>query len=646
MPGYPAYLLPNPAVLGRVGVRASLQMRTRGHTQMVRSRIPLAASVLLFSVHCTTSQSPPGAELAPPLQRAASLTVPSGLTGNGPHAMVVCRFSNGSNNCFPAGTPDISDAASLNAALVPPDAWFATSAFPIGFPFVHSWAVGQPINFWSYTGTFPDNTGAFASAAQNPGTIPPNMDLDDRSLFPGATGASGAQLHFTRLFTGFLKIPAGSATRSFAIASDDGYSFALGGTPAGLVSATDFGNHSIVQAYRIPSNGAVVNATFPDTAQLYPFALAAYQNGAISGVEFSWAPGADNPAPTFDGATKIWDPKNFTLVPIGNIYSPDVRATMSWTGSAKPGGVVTFHAVIENKGVVAAFPAKTPPDLTAGGCATKDGLCFTLALPVSQFNPATIHVNGAASAPTNLTTTIANTLVPVSFRSAQANELSPGDSVSIDVSVAIATQVAANATVGAQGRITGHATDPSVFTPSGIDPPYSLAVLTNDPTVIGTGDSGNRPGGASGNPPVSWAFGGFSPEASSPVPAANALLAVSPAVGGDDDDPTVITMGAAPATGPVLDAAVPAAVGSSVNLVTIQGTTAAAVPVRVELTNSQASITAAQCNALDGHANWTWDTINNVCDCFLPTAGVSWRCQAIALSHCAPRAPRLTATAM
>src|SRR5207248_3117192 len=172
------------------------------------------------------------------------------------------------------------------------------------------------INFWSYTGTFPDNAGPFAA----PSDI---MDLDDRSLFPGATPGSGAQLHFTRLFTGFLALPAASTTRTFAVAANDGYAFSLGGTTTGLVTASDFLNHSIVLAYRTNTN--VFDASFPDTAVLYPFALAAYQNGDISGVELAWAAGAKagNPAPTFAGNPARWSPGNYSLVPSTQIYSPD-----------------------------------------------------------------------------------------------------------------------------------------------------------------------------------------------------------------------------------------------------------------------------------------------------------------------------------
>src|SRR5256885_4443259 len=190
---------------------------------MIRSRIALAVSVSLATVHCSTN--PLGSpELAAP-RRAAAITVPAGSAGNGPHAMVVCRSDLGTNDCLLGG--DIANATDLNAALVPPDAWFAAATFPIGFPYVHSWELGREINFWSYTGTFPDNTGAFASSPTSG-----DVDLDDRSLFPGAAPNSGAQFHFTRLFTGFIALPAGLTTRTFAVAADDGYSFALGGGTA------------------------------------------------------------------------------------------------------------------------------------------------------------------------------------------------------------------------------------------------------------------------------------------------------------------------------------------------------------------------------------------------------------------------------
>src|SRR4051812_43559143 len=414
---------------------------------MIRSRIALAISVSLTVVHCTTNL-PGSPELAAP-RRATEITVPAGSSGNGPHAMVVCRSDTGTNDCFPGG--DIANAADLNAALVPPDAWFAAGSFPIGFPYVHSWELGREINFWSYTGTFPDNTGAFAATTGG-------MDLDDRSLFPGAAPNSGAQFHFTRLFTGFIALPAGSTTttRTFAVAADDGYSFALGGTTAGLVTKSDFGNHSIVDAYRTPEN--VFDATFPDTVQLYPFALATYQNGAaspISGVELAWAPGAkaDNPGPTFNvpNGSRQWDPKTYSLVPGGQIYSPDVRATMTWSGGSTAGSTVTFIALIRNVGPVAAFPAAaSPPDIAPNSCNGAFGLCFTLALPRGQFDPASITINGTP-VPNNVIDNGTNLLVASAFAAPGSNQLLPGDAVSLRISAKIAAGIAAGTKLYAQG---------------------------------------------------------------------------------------------------------------------------------------------------------------------------------------------------
>ncbi|MFL5398863.1 MAG: hypothetical protein ACJ79P_13275, partial [Myxococcales bacterium] len=189
-------------------------MRTRGHTQMVRSRIPLAASVLLFSVHCTTSQAPPGELSSPRESPSAALTV--GSVGNGPHAMVICSARSG-NDCNTGN--NITNVTQFNTAIAPRDAWFATAPLPIGFGAVHSWALGRAINFWSYTGigTVPAMAGPFFGPDAD-------MDIDDRSMFPLDAQTVNNQARFERLFTGFIALPAtASTTRTFAVAADDGY---------------------------------------------------------------------------------------------------------------------------------------------------------------------------------------------------------------------------------------------------------------------------------------------------------------------------------------------------------------------------------------------------------------------------------------
>src|ERR1700704_6201059 len=100
---------------------------------MIRNRIALLVSVALGSVQCTTNPAASPTEVADPARRASALTVPAGTVGNGPHAMVVCQSNTGTNDCFDAATPDITNTATLNAALAPPDAWFAKALFPIPF---------------------------------------------------------------------------------------------------------------------------------------------------------------------------------------------------------------------------------------------------------------------------------------------------------------------------------------------------------------------------------------------------------------------------------------------------------------------------------------------------------------------------------
>jgi hypothetical protein len=583
---------------------------------MIRYRIALAASVLLATVHCTTSQSPPGTELTPPRDGASSaLTVPASA-GNGPYAMVVCPSRSG-NDCNTGNT--IASAANFNVAISQLDPWFATASLPIGFGAVHSWALGQSINFWSYTGTFPNAAGPFFGPDVD-------MDIDDRSMFPLAAQTLNNQAHFQRVFSGFIALPAGSSTtRTFAVAADDGYFLAIGTNP-GTVTISQFPAAAHPIAY---STQNAVGPIFASTTQLYPFVLGTYTNAAVSAVEFAWADGAlaTNTLPSL--AANVWSKGTFSLVPGAQMYSPDVRATMTWTSDvpAAANKTVTFHARVENVGPVPAFSAGDPPDVPAS-CPATQGLCFTLLLPVSAFNAGslgTVTVNGATVTPA-VKTNATNALVAFPLG---VDSLPAGAVVTVEIPVNIAA--GALGTIRAQGRVTGHATDPTLIAGAAVSPSYTLAVLTNDPTLSEPGDSGNRPSG----------LRGFAPEDPASTPSPVALI--STAIGTDDDDPTTISIGSvAPTTSPTVNSISP--VLSSLNAVPISGTATTPMSMRVVLQNSQAPITQALCNALPVNT-WSWDTENGVCACVSKPTSPSWQCDPAALPDCPGTGACYTATA-
>src|SRR5205823_7831821 len=100
---------------------------------------------------------------------------------------------------------------------------------------------------------------------------------------------------------------------------------------------------------------------FPAGGGIFPFMLAASQNGSSSGLELAWAdPGSDS---------------TFALIPMTSMYSPDVHAPLAVAGPLVAGGQVTFTSTVSNQGTAPAFPGN-PAD---------GGLLFTLALPLSAF---------------------------------------------------------------------------------------------------------------------------------------------------------------------------------------------------------------------------------------------------------------------
>jgi hypothetical protein len=236
-----------------------------------------------------------------------------------------------------------------------------------------------------------------------------------------------------------------------------------------------------------------------------------------------------------------------------------------------------------------------------------------------------------------------NILVPIPFASTGTNQLLPGDSATITVTARIAAGIATGTRIYAQGRVTGHATDPAIFGSASFAPPYSLAVLTND-VVPGVDraslvDAGNRPGGFTGAPVpnVRWELSGFTNEAN---PTANNRVSIIPAeLGGDDDDATLIVAGSLPPGTPSFAAGKPAALNSGLVTVAISGVSAG-LAVRVALANTQTPITQATCPV---SATWSWDTLNRECAC-RPVSTTAWVCDAVALPDCAAGASCYVAT--
>ena len=132
--------------------------------------------------------------------------------------MVVCANANAatfptSPNC---GAATISSAADLVTALAVPALDPAQT-----FPVAHSFVLPHEVNFWSYAAANP-NQGAFYSTGPTG-----NMDVDDRSLFPGASPTSAAPTNYARAFTGYLAVPqpagtTGDFVKTLAVGVNDG----------------------------------------------------------------------------------------------------------------------------------------------------------------------------------------------------------------------------------------------------------------------------------------------------------------------------------------------------------------------------------------------------------------------------------------
>src|SRR5205085_6034998 len=160
---------------------------------------------------------------------------------------------------------------------------------------------------------------------------------------------------------------------------------------------------------------------------------------------------------------------NFVLVPHASIVAPDVHATLTLTPQnhvVAVGDSLIYTARIVNRGKAPAFP------LASGG----GGLTYTLVYPTAKFtNPTAVSVNGtpisngAGAGQYQISTQGSNTLITCTFQSPLVADgtLPPGAShtatvaVTMNVCTTAACGADATGTLPVQGRITGHATDPS-----------------------------------------------------------------------------------------------------------------------------------------------------------------------------------------
>jgi hypothetical protein len=482
----------------------------------------------------------------------------------------------------------------LATGLTVPDYAFSSAALPLSLPYVLSWNSQYDVNFSTN-----DNT------AQGAFTTPADIDL---GTFFGAE-----PVNYAIAVTGYLSIPASPSdvVMTFAVGVLGGYSLAIQGCSSSNGSTCDSSATSQVYTGGASFSTAFtyggLKVVFPSAGGLFPFELLIYHGSSpgSSGFEFAWAPGdQQRMLPTYSPGCSCGSTGIFQLVPTTSIYSPDVQASLVATPAGQKvtaGSALTFTAVIENRGTSPAYP------LTAGG----NGLEYTLALPSAQFPASSItsvSVNGG-NAQFTVVSTVYNTLVTVPFASPGRSDstLQPGGAgrVTVAVTATLASTTPMWQTFTVQGRVRGHATDPALV---GSSVPQTIYVYTNDPTVSGTGVTGNAPPAATvGTTPT--------------VIVQNA---------GDDDDGTSLTVGDYTVGVPQIN---PATVPATL----ISGGLIGPLPPR-DRTPLRITLNAPQADCV-GTANnppsyWTWDPVGNTCACRTSSLAGAWSCPVITLPNC------------
>lgn len=471
--------------------------------------------------------------------RAASnalvLPIPT-VAGNGPAVKAVC--CNTSNF---GGVDPLSQAAALlngQTALQVP-------AAPPTALNVASFTLGSALDL--------------SNGSSGAGLFPLNVDA--AKIF------GSAKSNWAGSFAGYVRIDPssdGSAVqKSFTIASDDGFRFAVSDGTSVHTSFCDQGRRMTTpflgtDYYARCGNPSVastmVTVTFPGTGGLFPFSLLYFNKIDDQGLELSWADGA----PARPEAGK---PNGFALVPADHLYAPAVRATMTASDSnsmVQPGDTITYTVQITNTGNAPlssyTFAVRVDPTKLTGLAGGFGGSCS--------------NSNGLLVCPLSTV-------------------LNPGDSTGGTFTAKVASGLISNTIIDVQGVVTGLATTGDVATQAGGAGEVTageIYALTDDPNLVAGSnfqsvDTGNTPSG----------------------------FASSTAVGAADDDATRVVVGQAPEAPPTITG--PLNPSTSDVLLTLSGTSHApagtSIQVQVNLAASPTTTPTYTCTATTGATgNW------------------------------------------
>lgn len=390
------------------------------------------------------------------------------------------------------------------------------------------------------------------------------------------TGPFGPVHHFPWAFAGYIDVPATTTNNcggaiigncmSFAVGSDDGMMFAIGGFDPATNSATEqvFTNISGDRSFAYGGSPATVQVRFPAAGGLFPFALAFYENGGQYGLELAWANGLVATAPAAADTLN-----GFTEIPAANFYSPHVRATMTVADATTPTAVtlndtLTYTVTIKNDGLIPAT-----------------GLVYTMDTDSTKLI-ALASVPSAACDPTT-TPSLGHRRIACSI-----GTLAAGASTTLTFAATVGALLP-NSIIDTQGVVTGFATDSDVSAAilQGANQDLGeIYVVTNDPNKI------------AGSPDWPTLDNG------------NAPLSVSATAGNVDDDPTRVIYGVPAEAAPVLTSPTGATENDTNTHETFSGTCVPVEPAYDQVRVDVSPINAAQCPS-------GWTSNGTTCTCLV-----------------------------
>ena len=510
----------------------SLARLTRG------SRALSCAVSCLVAVAC----GQPSERRSPPqTPRAAAAVQPlpiPAVPGNGPALKGAWCGATGStcaNNDSGLGPKDKASALldAYNALAIP--------ATPYKQLVVPSFSLAQPID-WS--------NGVLGNG--NFGT-----NLSPARLFPG----SANNRNYAVRFAGYLKISPSTdglpITKTFALSSDDGASFAVSDGVAVQLTECKVSRGMGVFCF---DNGqgfnTVKKVVFPAAGGLFPFDALWFQGRAGAGLELSWADGDQTGSPP-----GVFGPGPFKLVPAEAMYSPEVRAQLvlqPGTPAVQPGSVLNYQVIVQNAGAV---PLST--------------WTFSVQLEGASFS-ALAQGAGAAAFPGTCSVS------GLQLACAATLTLQPGAQVIFGFTGTVQQAATAGRTIDVQGVVTGLATAPEVTFAIGGQNELAagqIFSLTDDPYLFSGSDfekqdTGNTPQG----------------------------FAASAAAGAAEDDPTRVAIGVTPPSAPKPTG--PPDPSVSDKLLAVSGTSNLPKGTLLDVRASGPTSPAGCSATVDGNGNW------------------------------------------